>query len=274
MRVKEFIYLAMLLLVGLLVNHCAFQKDVMSLDEGDRLAKVADLKAHELEDRLDQASQELNEKMERLDERLEEAGERLEDSINSGGVEKSSQVPSADGKLNISVTYRFPGEDYTTDSLLFMEIPGDLMLTLGAGETGKLALNEWGESGMKSPNFTTNDNGRVSIGLADGEMPAKADATLPSEIAEIVFRADEAMLLTLEPSEAVLHLDSAVKNITIKRSGEWVTLTSRDWTIRIKGLQPDLKVVGADGNDLGELKAVGTTEITYDASKDSEGGAQ
>ena len=51
-------------------------------------------------------------------------------------------------------------------------------------------------------------------------------------------------------------------------------MTSPDWTIRLKGLKPDLKVVDADGEDLGELKAVGTTEITYTAPKDSEGGAQ
>lgn len=274
MRVKEFIHLAVLLLVGLLVNHCAFQTDVMCLGEGDRIAKTADLKAQEFEDRLDQASQELEAKMERLDDRLEEAGERIESSLDNGGVEKSTQVQSASGKLNISVTYRLPGGGNATDKLKFMEIPHDLMLTLGAADAGMLALNMWGESGMKSPNFAADDNARVSIGLADGEMPEKAEATLPGEITEITFGADEAMQLVLEPSEAVLHLDSAVEEIKIKRSGEWVTLTSPDWTIRLKGLVPGLKVLGADGNDLGELKAEGTTEITYVAPEGGEGGAQ
>lgn len=274
MRVREFIHLAILLLVGLLVNHCAFQKDVMCLDEGDRFAKTADLKALEFADRLDQASQELEEKMERLDERLERAGERLEGSFESGGVEKSTQVPSADGKLNISLTYRFRSGGNATDKLMFMEIPGDLMLTLGAADAGMLALNMWGESGMKSPYFAADDNARVSIGLADGEMPEKVSAVLPSEIKAVTFGADGTVMLTLEPSRAVLHLDSAVENITIKRSGEWVTLASPDWTIRLKGLQPDLKVVGGEGDDLGELKAAGKTEITYAAPIGGEGGAQ
>lgn len=274
MRVKEFIYIAMLLLAGLLVNRCAFHNDVMSLEKADRIAKTADLKAQEFEDRLDQASQELETKMERLDERFEEAGERLEDSFETGGIEKSTQIPSADGKLNISVTYKFSTGDSTADSLMFMEIPGDLMLTLGETGTGKLDLNEWGSSEMKSPIFTVQDSGQLRIELSDGKMPDRAEVALPSEITEVAFGADEAMLLTLEPSGAELHLDSAVEEITIKRSGEWVTLSSPDWTIRLKGLVPGLKVLGADGNDLGELKAVGTTEITYDASKDSEGGAQ
>ena len=274
MRVREFINLAMLLLVGLLVNHCAFHNDVMSLDEGGRLAKTANLKAQEFEDRLDQASQELETKMERLDERFEEAGERLEDSFEKGGIEKSTQIPSADGKLNISVTYKFSTGDNTADSLMFMEIPGDLMLALGETGTGKLDLNEWGSSEMKSPIFTVQDSGQLRIELSDGKMPDRAEVAMPSEITEVAFGADEAMLLTLEPSGAELHLDSAVEKIAIKRSGEWVTLTSPHWTVRLKGLKGVLKIFGEENNSLGEMKAEGKTEITYNAAGNGEGGAQ
>ncbi len=274
MRVREFIQLATLLLVGLLVNHCAFEKDVMSLDVADRIEKTADLQAKELEDRLDQASREIDEKMERLDDRLEEAGKRLEGTIENGGIEQSSQVTSAGGKLNVSITYRLPSDGWPAGSLMFMEIPRELALTLNALESDKLTLSLWGASEMKSPNFTADDNGIISVRLADGDMPEKAEAKLPGRITKITFGADEAIQLVLEPSEAELHLDSAVKEITIKRYGEWVTLTSPEWAIRIKGMKPDLKVVGADGEDLGELNAVGKTEITYIPSNNGEGGAQ
>jgi hypothetical protein len=277
MRVKEFIYLATLLLVGLLVNHCAFKSDISQFEPARSLLTVGERveqRAEDMDRHMEQVSKDLDEKMERLDNKLEEAGERLDGTGTEGGIEKSTQVPSADGTLNITVTYKLPSEDNAVDSLMFIEIPSDLMLTLGETETGKLDLNEWGSSEMKSPIFTVQDDGQLRIELSDGKMPDKADVALPSEITEITFGADEAMLLTLEPSGAELHLDSAVENITIKRSGEWVTLTSPYWTIRLKGMKPDLKVVGAEGNDLGELKAVGTTEITYDAPKDDEGGAQ
>jgi len=264
----------MLLLVGLLINHCAFEKDVMSLDVADRAEKTADLQAEELEDRLDQASREIDEKMERLDERLEKAGERLEGTIENSSFEQSSQVTSADGKLNISITYKLPSDGWPAGSLMFMEIPRELALTLNALESDKLTLNLWGASEMKSPNFTADDNGIISVRLADGEMPEKAEAKLPGRITKITFGADEAVQLVLEPSRAVLHLDSAVEEITIKRSGEWVTLADPDWAIRLKGIKGGLQIVDDGGAQIDELKAEAIGEITINNPGAEEGGAQ
>jgi uncharacterized protein YukE len=281
MTVREFMNLAVILLLGLMVNHCAFRNDVTEVGGNERslraIGERLDRQSERLQDNLDQTSQELEQKMERLDQRMEDIGERTDSNNSETGADPARQIettttrqenPTGDVNLNLAVKLRSAAGG---EKVIFSENPAETLILLGAGESGKLTLDLAGKSAMETPDIHEDDSGRISIGYC-GEVPAKVQAALPQGIAELIFGEDEAVLLALEPSGAVLHLDSAVGKLNIKRSGEWVTLSHQDWSIRIKGLSTPLSVVDADGTELGKLDAGKAAKLSIVLG--NEGGAQ
>jgi hypothetical protein len=278
MTVKEFVNLAVILLLGLMVNHCAFHKDVSDFSTAGKLEKVDQRlqdSADKFDQRMEKASQEIEQKMEHLDQKMNEAGDRIDETVSgtsnaAPGLETTTtKQQGADGQTSLSMTTKLPGTE-GGDKIIFMQLPAELLIVLGEGEAGKLKLDLSG-SGVEAPDIS-NNGGRVDISFA-GETTTKAQAAFPQGIAELLFGEDEAVRLTLEPTEAVLHLDSAVEKLNIKRSGDWVTLSHQDWSVRIKGLTIQLRVVDADGAELGKLDAGKASELSI-VLPGAEGGAE
>jgi hypothetical protein len=282
--VKEFINLAIILLLGLMVNHCAFDNDITQYEPSRSLRTIderIEQRAENFDQRMNQVSEELDQKMERLDQKMEKLGDSMDMDVDIEKPEAESEIEK--GVKITSTRTESPGGETTlaivgdladfgsVKSFEFTQIPAEMLVVLNGCAPSIFMLNMSGGGEIESPDITDEGAGRIIIDFS-GAMPKSAQATLPPGIAEVFFGEDEAVRLALEPSGAVLHLDSAVGKLNIKRSGDWVTLSHQDWSVRIKGLTQPLQVVDADGAELGKLDAGKASELSI--VLDGEGGAQ
>ncbi len=312
MSFRDITMLALLLVIGLIFNRCAFHGDAINLTHSERVAqrtiKQAERAAEQVTRQAEQAAkdlersaQRLNERMDEFSERMGEFGERMGEFGEEIGekmervgehigeeFEDAGEVPAEDAatelnidvaaetktaKVTLSVTH---GLGVAPNIDLALDVPvlcRQTSLAFGRERKRTLSITTIGGDGLQSPEIAPVDSETVALKFR-GETPRELSLELPRNVPYVRFALPQAVKLALSEDMLLIKLDApAVGSLKVTRSKKLLTVRHADWTLNISGISQPLRFMGLDGTMFGGVGADQKGEVGFGfTSRENEGG--
>lgn len=278
MTVRDFMMLALILVVGLIFNRCAFdEKPVYDFDHGGTKVVIrSDRSLEESLDRLDQQLNEFGEEIDRqaedMDERLERQSEALDEAMEKAGEKLEESMDGADAGESSAPSSVAVTRILRDGSPLHLVLPSACTQTTvkWGGEDGpqwRIALT--GEGEVDAPEIAV-DKEKGFTTIAFGERkPETVKLALPARPFRLTIKEPDFIDVELLDGELALRL-GRIGNVKAVREGGNFTLSGEGWTLALTGIEPPVRAVDSVGRVLGEFSDDGEAMLETGV----EGGAQ
>ncbi len=278
MTVRDFLMLALILVVGLMFNRCAFEgKPAYKLDDhGKRIVIHHSQSLEDSLDRLDQRMNEFGEEMERrseeMEKRLERQSEEMDKTMEKAGETLEKSVEGADtGKKtapsSVAITRNLRG-----GVPLHLVLPSACTKTTveWGGQSGKQwRISFSGDGEVDAPEITTDkEKGFTAISFGE-RKPETVELALPERPFRLTIKQPNFIDVELLDGELALRL-GRIGKVEAVREGDSLTLSGEGWTVELTGIKPPVRVVDSVGHVLGEFSDDGEAMLETGV----EGGAQ
>jgi|GEM_PF-3080540 len=287
MTFKDITVLALLLVVGLVFNRCAFEGDAL----GERQVKhieriVADIEGdiEELGERMEEFGEHMGKAGEEFGEQMGEFGESIGESFEDSGDETKADITlhSGDGngagKRAKTVELRITSQlDAPVEIDLALDVPAicnETALDFGHARKGELGVRASGNGELKPPGISPVDSETIALAFY-GEAPSALTLELPRNVPYVRFEKPQQVKLALSEGALLMKLDAArVGSISVARSKKALTITHADWKLTITGISQPLALMSLEGETLGRVESNKRGEVEFDFANGKEGGAK
>lgn len=278
MTVRDFMMLALILVVGLMFNRCVFEgKPAYRLD--DRSKRIIIHNGQSLEeslDRLDKRMNKLGEDMERrgeeLEKRLERQSEELDKTMEKAGETLEKSLKGADSGKKTAPSSVTITRNLREGAPLHLVLPSTCTKTTveWGGQSGKQwRISLTGDGEVDAPDITTDkEKGFTAISFGE-RKPETVELALPARPFRLTIKEPDFIDVELLDGELALRL-GRIGNVKAVREGDSLTLSGKGWTVALTGIEPPVRAVDSVGRVLGEFGDDG--EATLETG--GEGGAQ
>lgn len=294
MTFKDITMLALLLVIGLFFNRCAFKGDVFEARRGEHPADKAARHAERIASDMEESMDKFGERMDKLGERMGEAGEEFGEQMGEVGerigesfeglgdeLEEDIAIHLDDGNgagvksetVEISITSELAAAIEIDLALDVSVICDETTLDFGRSRKSELGVTATGGGELQSPGISSVDSETIAL-VFYGETPSALTLELPRNVPYLRF--DEPQLkLALSESALLMKLDAAsVGSIKVARSKKALTVKHADWQLTITGISQPMALMGLDGEMLGRVEANKRGEVEFDFANGNEGGVK
>ena len=300
MTFKDITVLALLLVIGLLFNRCAFRGDAFDSRRAEHAADRAAKHAERIASDMEKNMEEFGERMDEFGERMGEFGEHM----GKAGEEFGEQM----GKLGEGIGESFEGIDEEAKGItasldnddgvggkpetvrlsitrelanpveidLALDVPaicGETALDFGRSRKSTLGVTAVGSGELQSPDISPVDSETIALSFR-GETPGALTLKLPRNVPYVRFEEPQ-IKLALSENALLMKLDAAsVGSLKVTRSKRKLTVKHADWQLTITGISQPLALMGLDGEMLGRVEANKRGEVEFDFADENQGGAK
>ncbi len=294
MTFKDITMLALLLVIGLLFNRCAFKGDAFDVRPGEHAADKAARHAERIASDMEESMEKFGERMDEFGERMGKAGEEFGEQMGEVGerigesfedideeledITASPDDDNEDGRKSEMVELSFTSELANPIEIdLALDVPAicdETTLDFGRARKSTLGITAAGSGEMQSPGISSVDSETIAL-MFLGETPSGLTLELPLNIPYVRFEEPQ-LKLALSENVLLMKLDAAgVGSLKVARSKKVLTVKHTDWQLTITGISQPLALVNLDGEMLGRVEANKRGEVEFDFTPDeNEGGAK
>jgi hypothetical protein len=280
--------LALLLVVGLFFNRCAFEGDAFDARQSERAADRATKHVERIVSDMEVSMEEFGERMgeagEEFGEQMGEFGESIGESFEDSGDEPEEDITvyldddkEADRKsetIELSITSQL---DAPIEIDLALDVPaicGETALDFGRARKNALSIAAVGSDEMQSPGISSVDSETITLAFR-GETPSALTLKLPRNVPYVRFEEPQQVKLALSENTLLMKLDAAsVGSLKVARSKKALTIKHPDWQLTITGISQPLALMGLDGEMLGRVESNKRGEVEFDFVDENKGGAK
>ena len=294
MTFKDITMLALLLVVGLFFNRCAFKGDVFDAREAKHVERiVSDMEVSmeefgeqmgEFGERMGEFGAQMGEASGEFGEQMGEFGESVGESFVNSGDESEEDITvyvddnnGADRKSD-TVELRLTSELADPIEIdLALDVPaicGETTLDFGRARKSTLGIGAIGSGAMQSPGISSVDSETIALAFY-GETPSALTLELPRNVPYVRFEKPQQVKLALSENALLMKLDAAsVGSLKVARSKKALTIKHPDWQLTITGVSQPLALMNLDGEMLGRIESNKRGEVEFDFANENEGGAK
>ncbi len=244
MTVRDFVMLALILVVGLAFNRCAFEgRPVFENEHGaSHMSSQTDESLEEPFDRIDRQLDEFGEAIERKSEELER---RLERTIGRAEDDNSA-------RSSVTITKRL--RDGSDLHLVLPSACEQTILDWGEMEKPRWSISLSGDEELDAPDISY-DKAKGSTTIAYGERtPVTVKLALPSVPFRLTIKEPDFIDAELLPGELAVRL-GRIGDVNAVRQGDRLTLSGDGWSLVLNGIKLPVRIVDSVGRVLGEFAA-------------------
>ena len=287
MTFKDITVLALLLILGLLFNRCAFEGDAFDgrqVKHVERIVLDFEKDMEEFGERMEEFGERMDEAGEEFGEQMEELGESIGESFEDFGSEPQEAITirlngddGADREsktVELNITSQL---DAPVEIDLALDVPAicvETALDFTRTRKDEMGIKAVGSDEMESPEISSVDSETVALAFY-GETPSALTLELPRNVPYVRFAKPQLVKLARSNNALLMKLDAAsVGSLSVARSKEALTITHADWELIITGITQPLALMSMDGEGLGRVESNERGEIEFDFANENEGGAK
>ena len=289
MTIREFTLLVLVLIAGLVMNRCSFERDVTddlrwreARRNGQDASSKADRAGKELEQRLEELDQRMEGFGERLDRRLDDLGEQLGDRAAQEGQPDGTDISGTAGsiaetrrrlaRIHVHPLRQQPEVDLTLDVPV---LPATTTVEFSPERAGAVSVITVGKSGGEASVAEAASGDALQLAFEAG-APEVLTLKLPRNVPYVRFGSPPVLMLGLSDSALLLKLNlPELQELSLQRTESGVRLTHAEWSLMVKGITLPVHAAGFDGAKLATLSAGETEEVLLTSRKaEAAGGAE